>query len=92
MILIDKIGEITNYLFLQVFSKKTELKYYDFYGIDEIKWPGITRFKMGFAPPATPERSDGGRGGEIVKRPGTFEIPLNKIWYSLYKGIKKIKS
>ncbi len=54
------------------------LKYYDFYGIDEIKWPGITRFKMGF-------------GGEIIKRPGTFEIPLNKIWYQAYKTIKKIK-
>jgi lipid II:glycine glycyltransferase (peptidoglycan interpeptide bridge formation enzyme) len=29
-------------------AKELGLKYYDFWGIDEKKWPGLTRFKKGF--------------------------------------------
>ncbi|MDP1629182.1 MAG: peptidoglycan bridge formation glycyltransferase FemA/FemB family protein, partial [bacterium] len=32
-------------------AKLKGLKYYDFWGIDDKKWPGVTRFKRGFACP-----------------------------------------
>jgi len=49
---------------------------YDFWGIDETKWPGLTRFKKNF-------------GGEIVKYPGTYDIVFQKTWYYLYSKIRK---
>ncbi|MFA5051288.1 MAG: peptidoglycan bridge formation glycyltransferase FemA/FemB family protein, partial [Patescibacteria group bacterium] len=42
--------------------------YYDFWGIDEKKWPGVTRFKKGF-------------NGEEVVYPGTFDLPFSNFWY-----------
>lgn len=48
------------------------LKYYDFYGIDSQKWPGVTRFKEGF-------------GGEEVNYAGTFDLVLQPFWYSIYR-------
>ena len=30
-------------------AKEQGYKYYDFYGIDEVKWPGVTRFKVTYA-------------------------------------------
>lgn len=53
-------------------AKKAGYKFYDFWGIDEKKWPGMTRFKMGF-------------GGTVVDYPGTFDLPLNRFWYTLYR-------
>lgn len=58
---------------------------YDFWGIapdpDDRTHPyyGITRFKMGF-------------GGTIVHYPGTFEIPLDRMRYFLYRMLKQIQS
>jgi len=46
--------------------------YYDWYGIDDRKWPGVTRFKLGF-------------GGELLEYPGTFDYPLKPLLYKLYK-------
>jgi len=57
-------------------AKRLCLKYYDFWGIDEKKWPGVTRFKKGF-------------GGKIVEYPGTFDLILDKFWYQLYSLAKK---
>lgn len=54
-------------------------KFYDFWGIDEKKWPGFTKFKMSF-------------GGEKVVYPGTFDLPLSKFWYNLYKIGKAIRT
>lgn len=56
---------------------------YDFFGIappnqPNHPWAGITRFKMGFG--ATVEQYD-----------GTFEIPLNTIWYNAYTMVKHIR-
>lgn len=56
--------------------------YYDFFGIADNDlsndpWAGITRFKKGF-------------GGEIKSYLGTYEIPLNNIWYNAYRIAKKI--
>ncbi len=53
-------------------------KYYDFYGISETKWPGVTRFKTGF-------------GGEVVDYPGTFDYILNNFWYRVYNIIRRLR-
>lgn len=59
-------------------AKKRGLKYYDFNGIDEKKWPGVTRFKTGF-------------GGKEKKYLGTFDLPFDPAWYNIYKMIRKIR-
>ncbi|MCX6800069.1 MAG: peptidoglycan bridge formation glycyltransferase FemA/FemB family protein [Candidatus Falkowbacteria bacterium] len=59
-------------------SKLLGYKYYDFYGIDEKKWPGVTRFKQGF-------------GGEIIKNLGTFDLIINRSWYKLYKTVRALR-
>ncbi len=52
-------------------------KYYDFGGSETSKWPGITRFKLGW-------------GGRQVEYPGSFDMPISKIWYLIYKIMRKI--
>jgi len=59
-------------------AKKKAHKYYDFYGIDEKKWPGVTKFKKGF-------------GGEEIIYPGTFDLVFDQNWYSIYKMIRKVR-
>ena len=59
-------------------ARKLEYKYYDFYGIDETKWPGVTRFKKGFA-------------GDEINYPGTFDLIINKHLYFAYCSVRKIK-
>ncbi len=66
-------------------AKKQGLKYYDFYGIDEEKWPGVTRFKKGFLPAS---RQD--NGGEI-NYPGTFDMVFDNNKYLIYKLLRKIR-
>ncbi len=56
-------------------AKISGFHYYDFYGIDEKKWPGVTRFKKSF-------------GGFAVENPGTFDIIFDPGWYSIYKMIR----
>jgi len=58
--------------------KEQGLKYYDLYGIDEEKWPGVTRFKKGF-------------GGQEIEYPGTFDLPFDQGWYSIYKMVRKVR-
>jgi len=65
-------------------AKNAGYQYYDFFGIaenddPEHPWAGITRFKKGFS-------------GTVKKYPGTYEIPLNNLWYNAYKTVKKIKT
>jgi peptidoglycan pentaglycine glycine transferase (the first glycine) len=50
---------------------------YDFWGIDETKWPGVTRFKKGFS------------GREIVY-PGAYDLIFQPFWYKVYKIARKI--
>ena len=57
--------------------KKMGYKYYDFWGIDEKKWPGVTRFKRGF-------------GGEEISYPETFDLPVQKLWYKIYCWARKV--
>ncbi len=59
--------------------KEDGVKYYDFWGIDDKKWPGLTRFKMNF-------------GCYRKKYLGTFDLILKPAWYLLYILASKIKS
>jgi lipid II:glycine glycyltransferase (peptidoglycan interpeptide bridge formation enzyme) len=54
-------------------AKEQGFRYYDLYGIDEKKWPGVTRFKKGF-------------GGKEVQYPGTYDIVFSDFWYKIYRG------
>lgn len=57
---------------------------FDFFGIapegasKKHPWFGITRYKLGY-------------GGRTVSMPGTFEIPMKHIMYSLYRIAKKVR-
>ena len=59
-------------------AKQAGLKYYDWHGINEKRWPGVTRFKIGF-------------GGRPVTYPGTFDLVYDKEWYKIYKMVRKIR-
>ncbi|MBI2057626.1 MAG: peptidoglycan bridge formation glycyltransferase FemA/FemB family protein [Candidatus Yanofskybacteria bacterium] len=49
---------------------------YDFWGIDANKWPGVTRFKLGW-------------GGKVVEHPGSFDLSLSWFWFLAYKMARK---
>jgi len=57
--------------------KNKEAKFYDFWGVDSKKWPGVTRFKMGW-------------GGELREHPGSFDLVTSRLWYLGYILAKKI--
>jgi peptidoglycan pentaglycine glycine transferase (the first glycine) len=58
-------------------AKKLGCQYYDFWGIDENKWPGVTRFKKGF-------------NGQEINYPGSFDLVFQPLWYQLYRLAKKV--
>jgi len=57
-------------------AKQNGYKYYDFWGINEKKWTGVTRFKKGFVSNKT---------GKEINFIGTYDYLLNKTWYNIYK-------
>ena len=59
-------------------AKENGCQRYDFWGIDEKKWPGVTFFKKGFS------------GREQVY-PAGFDFVFNKFWYGIYKTAKLCK-
>ncbi len=59
-------------------AKDRGFRYYDFYGVDSDKWPGVTRFKQGF-------------GGKKQEYPGTYDIVFDKKWYLFYKCGRKLR-
>ena len=59
-------------------TKKRGFSFYDFWGMDEKKWPGVTRFKSGF-------------GGEAVVYPPTLDVIYRPWWYKVYSLVKKLK-
>lgn len=60
-------------------ARQAGFSFYDFFGIsDSPKWRGITRFKKGF-------------GGREVQYAGTWELPLNNLWYKAYHLAKFLK-
>ncbi len=58
--------------------KKKGIGHYDFWGIDANKWPGVTRFKLGW-------------GGKTVEYPGSFDLAVSKFWSLVYKIFRKFK-
>jgi len=58
-------------------AKKLDFRFYDFWGIDEKKWPGPTRFKKGF-------------GGQEVDYPGAFDLVFQPIWYQVYNLARRV--
>lgn len=66
------------HFFLISFSKENGFSFYDFYGVDESKWPGVSRFKKGF-------------GGEEFEYPGTFDLPINNFIYQIYKTVRFLR-
>lgn len=57
-------------------AKEEGFEEYDFWGIDEKKWPGITRFKRSF-------------GGKEVVYPAGVDFVFDKFWYLIYLFLKK---
>ena len=55
----------------------TSFKYYDLWGIDAKKWPGVTRFKLGW-------------GGDLKEYPGSFDLPVSRFWYIAYSIARKV--
>lgn len=58
-------------------AKKRNCTEYDFWGIDEKKWPGVTRFKKGFS-------------GKEIKYIGAYDFVFKPPWYLAYKITKKV--
>ncbi len=63
-------------------AKARGCRTYDFWGItlgnDNPKWAGITRFKRGF-------------GGRERSYAGAYDLPVRRIWYDLYRRLRKGK-
>lgn len=59
------------------YLKEHGVKHYDFWGIDAQKWPGVTRFKLGW-------------GGRQVEYPGAFDMSIRGFWFMMYKILRKI--
>ncbi len=58
-------------------AKKRGFAAYDFWGIDAQRWPGLTRFKLGF-------------GGEAVQYPSSMDIVYHPARYWMYRLGKAI--
>ena len=59
-------------------ARESSFLYYDFYGIDAQKWPGVTRFKLGF-------------GGREVVYAGTNDLVFSDFKYNLYLLLRQIR-
>lgn len=57
--------------------KAEKLKHYDMWGIEPRKWPGVTRFKLGW-------------GGQTIERPGSFDLTVSKFWHFIYRSISSL--
>lgn len=59
-------------------GKELGYKIYDFWGIDEKRYPGVTSFKRGF-------------DGEEIEYPQGVDFVLNSSFYRIYTLLRKIK-
>lgn len=73
----DVMAPYAMHWYLIIEMKKRGFKHYDFGGSEGSKWPGVTRFKLGW-------------GGETKEYPGSFDIPVSSIWYLIYRIARKI--
>ncbi len=51
---------------------------YDLWGVDAQKWPGVTRFKEGFAP-----------SQELIRYVGSWDRVYHHLWYTIYMIARK---
>ena len=58
-------------------AKEQGLKHYDLWGIDSQKWPGVTRFKLGW-------------GGRQIEYPDALDLPIRRFWFMMYKILRRI--
>ncbi|KKR09963.1 MAG: Methicillin resistance protein [Parcubacteria group bacterium GW2011_GWA2_39_18] len=58
-------------------AKKSGFSEYDLWGIDEKKWPGVTRFKESF-------------GGKEIEYIGSYDFPINNFGYKIYKIFSRL--
>lgn len=56
--------------------KERGFESYDFWGIDAKKWPGVSRFKLGFS-------------GNLVEYPGSFDMVVKGFWRWLYNNMPR---
>jgi len=59
------------------YYKAREFQFYDLWGVDSRKWPGVTKFKIGF-------------GGTVLERPGSFDLSVSGFWHLIYKMGRKV--
>jgi lipid II:glycine glycyltransferase (peptidoglycan interpeptide bridge formation enzyme) len=59
-------------------AKAEGYKYYDLFGVDKAKWPGVTRFKEGW-------------GGRQTAYPGTFDFVFNSLYYRIYQLARRMR-
>lgn len=59
-------------------AKSQNLQWYDWHGVDNKKWPGVTRFKLGF-------------GGNEINYPGTFDLILAPSIYLGYNILRRLR-
>jgi len=52
--------------------KRRGYQSYDFWGIDAEKWPGVSRFKLGF-------------GARVIEYPGAFDFVTKRFWAWMYR-------
>lgn len=57
-------------------AKRRGFKWYDFWGVDSAKWPGVTRFKLGF-------------GGQLVEYPGSFDLIRKPFFRWMYNSVPR---
>lgn len=61
-----------------IYGKELGYKTYDFWGIDDEKFPGVSNFKRGF-------------GGTEIEYPAGIDVIFNNMRYQIYKAMRKIK-
>ncbi|MEK7139007.1 MAG: peptidoglycan bridge formation glycyltransferase FemA/FemB family protein [Patescibacteria group bacterium] len=61
-------------------------KYYDLWGIDSQRWPGVTRFKLSWL--GSPKHGEG--AGWLKEYPGSFDLVVSRFWYFVYKIKQKL--
>lgn len=73
--------------------KSKALKHYDLWGIDARRWPGVTRFKLGWIGEvptlSSPDSVKDSQHARIVEYPGSFDLVTSKIWYLVYNLARK---
>ena len=58
--------------------KLKAISYYDLWGIDTNRWPGVSRFKLGW-------------GGRQIEYPGAFDLVISKPWCIVYRITQSFK-